>query len=44
MRWTLIPFARIAVISWVRANIPRQNRAENKVAKPITRDIKSGAL
>ena len=44
IRWTVIPPARIAVISWVRVNAPRQKSVEKRTAKPITREIKSGAL
>ena len=36
---TLIPLDRMAVISWVRARILRQNKVENSVAKPVIREI-----
>src|SRR3989338_1779906 len=44
MRRRLRPFARIAVISWVRHIMPRENRVEKRAAKANTREIKRGAL
>src|SRR5581483_2356737 len=44
MRETLIPAARIAVISGVRDSMPIENSVEKSTAKPKTRDIKTGSL